>query len=73
MTPGAIRNLHTLEQAEARLRDLAAQLGRDLTRDEAQAEINRLNSQLDATEGIVAGDGCYYPRRLPDGTDPFNL
>lgn len=23
-------------------------------------------------EGIVAGDGCYYPRYNADGSDPFN-
>jgi hypothetical protein len=36
-----------------------------------QAAIMAANRLIDAREGAVAADGCYYPRRLPNGEDPF--
>lgn len=41
-------------------------------RDGLQAAINYANTLIDTSVGIVGGDGGYYPRYNPDGSDPFN-
>lgn len=65
-------NVTKLAAFAVELAELREHLGRELTPDEYQDQINRINARLDPNEGIVAGDGCYYPRRNPDGSDPFN-
>lgn len=37
-----------------------------------QQIIDAANRYLDPAVGIVAGDGGYYPRLQPDGSDPLN-
>jgi hypothetical protein len=67
------RNVALLAAWQIELASLVEALGRELTADEAQDQINRINAKLDPEAGIVSGDGCYYPRLNPDGSDPFNL
>lgn len=42
-------------------------------RDGLQAAIDYANSIIDVSQGIVGGDGSYWPRLAHDGSDPFNL
>jgi hypothetical protein len=36
-----------------------------------QFAIRYANCLIDTKEGMVAGDGVYYPRREPDGSEPW--
>ncbi len=62
MSPAQRRNVAILVREQARVAALVEELGRELTPDETQDQINRINRKLDLSAGIVAGDGNYYPR-----------
>lgn len=60
-----MRAQHELDQYEA---EREQQGLRPMTQDE---KITYLNVRAEMKRGIVAGDGCYYPRTgYPDGEKP---
>jgi hypothetical protein len=63
MTRADQRNVAKVVEWQLMLDVLREELGRDLDQQEMQDQLNRINSRLDLSAGIVGGDYGYHSRQ----------